>query len=202
VLNTTLPTNIYYAYSFQQRNAFNVFADGIDLDIQYRFETSVGAFNAGLAWSQKLSFDQQFGDGPLFDVLNTVGINTTFPSNETAARLSLGWALSGLSVDVFANYAGDYVYRGNSASPPYTLIRNEAQVVVDGGQPIDDQTTWDLHVAYKFGGEGMLSGSEVFFDSTNLFDEEPPAFNTAIGYDNFNANPIGRTLTLGVRMSW
>lgn len=201
-LNVSLPAQIYYTYSFQQRNAFNVFADGIDAEVQYRFDTGIGAFNVGAAVSRKLGFDQQFGDGPIFDVLNTVGINTTFPSNKMAGRLSFGWGRNGLSADVFVNYTGSYVYRGNSASPPFTLTRNSANVVTGGGQPVDSQTTIDMHVAYEFGGEGILGGAEFFLDGNNVFDEEPNAFNVAAGYDNFNANPIGRTLTVGIRKSW
>ena len=40
--------------------------------------------------------DQQFGDGgEEFSVLNTIGINTTFPSNRTSGRVNLGWNLNG-----------------------------------------------------------------------------------------------------------
>ena len=91
--------------SFQQRNAFNLEATGIDGDLSYQFRTDVGTFLMGVAVSHKLKMDQQFGSGgETFSVLNTIGINTTFPSNRTAGRLNLGWSLGGLSTDVFVNY--------------------------------------------------------------------------------------------------
>jgi iron complex outermembrane recepter protein len=75
-------------------------------------------------------------------------------------------------------------------------------VVVGGGQSIPSQTTFDVHVAYDVPGDGFFGGAEVFLDGNNVFDKDPPAFNTAAGYDTFNANPIGRTLTVGIRKTW
>jgi iron complex outermembrane receptor protein len=81
----------YFIYSFQQRNAFNLEANGIDGDLSYQFRTDIGTFLMGVAVSHKLKMDQQFGTGgETFSVLNTIGINTTFPSNRTAGRLNLG----------------------------------------------------------------------------------------------------------------
>ena len=101
--------------------------------------------------------DQQFGTGgETFSVLNTIGINTTFPSNKTAARASLGWQRNALSADLFVNYAGSYLNWNGSA--PFPVIRNAAFSPVGGGQPVDSYTTVDLHVGYNFANEGALSG--------------------------------------------
>src|SRR6185436_9376773 len=87
-----LPTTVYFIYSFQQRNAFNLDANGVDADIAYRFDTGVGNFNLGLSASRKLKMDQSFGNGgDTFSVLNTIGINTTFPSTKMQGRATLGW---------------------------------------------------------------------------------------------------------------
>jgi iron complex outermembrane receptor protein len=194
------PTS-YFIYSFQQRNAFNLTAEGIDAEIAYRFETGVGSFNLGLAASHKLKMEQQFGTGgETFSVLNTIGINTTFPSNETAARASLGWRRNALSVDAFVNYAGSYLNWNGSA--PFPVIRNAAFSPVGGGQNVDSYSTVDLHVGYNFANEGALSGTSLFLDATNVTDEEPPFVNAPLGFDGFNANPIGRVVTVGVGKKW
>ena len=196
-----LPATVYFIYSFQQRNAFNLDASGIDADISYRFDTGVGEFNAGLAVSHKLKMDQQFGDGgEVFSVLNTIGINTTFPSNKTAGRLTLGWQLSGWSADAFVNYNDNYLNWNGSA--PFPVVRDAAFSPVGGGQAIDDYTTIDLHVGYGFQGDGMLSGMQVFVDASNVTDEEPPFVNAPLGFDGFNANPIGRVWTVGLSKKW
>ena len=87
----------------------------------------------GVAVSHKLKMDQQFGNGgEEFSVLNTIGINTTFPSNQTAGRLNLGWSLGGLSADVFVNYNDSYLNWNGSA--PFPVVRNAAFSPVGGGQ--------------------------------------------------------------------
>jgi len=43
---------------------------------------------------------------------------------------------------------------------------------------------------------------QVYLDASNLLDEDPPFVNATIGFDPFNANPIGRLLTVGVSKKW
>jgi iron complex outermembrane receptor protein len=196
-----LPSTVYFIYSFQQRNAFNLEANGIDADFAYRFDTGAGNFNVGLAVSRKLKMDQSFGaGGDTFSVLNTIGINTTFPSNKMAGRASLGWRKSGLAADLFVNYTGSYLNWNGSA--PFPVTRNASFSPVGGGQPVDSYSTVDVHVGYNFASEGWLSGTQVYLDGSNVLDEEPPFVNAALGYDGFNANPIGRLVTVGVSKKW
>jgi iron complex outermembrane receptor protein len=196
-----LPSTVYFIYSFQQRNAFNLDANGVDADLQYRFDTGVGNFNLGLAVSRKLKMDQSFGSsGESFSVLNTIGINTTFPSNKMAARASFGWRRNGLSGDLFVNYTGSYLNWNGSA--PFPVTRNASFSPVGGGQPVDSYTTLDVHVGYNFANEGWLSGTQIYLDGSNILDEQPPFVNAAAGYDGFNANPIGRLVTVGVSKKW
>src|SRR6185436_11822186 len=144
---------------------------------------------------------QSFGSGgETFSVLNTIGINTTFPSNKMAGRASLGWNHAGWSADVFVNYTGSYLNWNGSA--PFAVVRNAAFSPVGGGQEVDSYKTVDIHVAYNFANEGWLEGTTVFLDGNNVFDEDPPFVNTALGYDTFNANPIGRLVTVGISKKW
>jgi iron complex outermembrane receptor protein len=196
-----LPATAFFIYSFQQRNAFNLDANGIDVEAGYRFETGLGNFDVGLAVSRKLKMDQQFGTGgEVFSVLNTIGINTTFPSNKMAGRANIGWRRNALSADVFVNYAGSYLNWNGSA--PFPLIRNAAFSPIGGGQPIESYTTVDLHLGYNFANEGLLEGTSVFLDANNVTDEDPPFVNAPLGFDGFNANPIGRVVTVGIGKKW
>jgi iron complex outermembrane recepter protein len=196
-----LPPNVYFIYSYQQQNALNLKADGIDTDISYLTVTGIGTFSADLAGTVKLKMLQQFGSGgEWFSILNTSGFNTTFPSNKVAARLNLGYKERGLSVNVIGNYTGSY-YNWNG-SAPFPLLRDAVFSPTGGGQGVKAFTTVDLHAAYDFGKTGVLSDTEVSLTATNVFNKDPPFFNAAIGYDTFNANPIGRLVVLGVTKRW
>jgi iron complex outermembrane receptor protein len=196
-----LPPNVYFIYSYQQQNALNLRADGIDSDVSYLAVTGIGDFSADLAGSVKLKMMQQFGSGgEWFSILNTSGFNTTFPSNKVAARLDLGYKEHGLRVNVIGNYTGSY-YNWNG-SAPYALERDALFSPIGGGQGVKAFTTVDLHAAYNFGTQGLLADAEVSLTVTNVFNKDPPFFNAAIGYDTFNANPIGRLAILGVSKRW
>jgi hypothetical protein len=56
----------------------------------------------------------------------------------------------------------------------------------------------------------MLGGQQFYVHAKNLFDEEPPFINTtangtagssggAFGFNAFNASPVGRVISMGVR---
>jgi iron complex outermembrane receptor protein len=200
-LGSALPANIYYIYSYQQQNALNLKSDGIDLDFSYTFNVGANTFLADVSGSRKLKMKQQFGaGGEWFDVLNTVGVNTTFPSNDFAARLNLGFRRSGFSGNLFVNYTASY--RNWNGSAPFTVLRDTQFSPIGGGQSIPAYTTVDAHAAYRFDTGGALANTEVDLDGSNILNKAPPFFNTALGYDIFNANPIGRVITVGVSKKW
>jgi iron complex outermembrane receptor protein len=196
-----LPPAVYFIYSYQQQNALNLKADGIDADLNYVHGLGVGDFSADLAGTVKLKMMQQFGSGgEWFNILNSSGFNTTFPSNKLAARLNLGYRIHGASINIIGNYSGSY-YNWNGAAP-FPLKRDALFSPIGGGQGVKAYTTTDVHAAYDFGTSGPLSGTEIDLTALNVFNKDPPFFNTAIGYDTFNANPIGRLVTLGVTKKW
>ena len=196
-----LPPNVYFIYSYQQQNALNLKADGVDADVSYLHGVGPGNFSADLAGTVKLKMMQQFGSGgEWFNILNTSGFNTTFPSNKIAARLNLGYKVYGASLNLIGNYSGSY-YNWNGAAP-FPLQRDALFSPIGGGQGVKAYATIDMHAAYNFGTTGPLSGTEIDLTALNVFNKDPPFFNAAIGYDVFNANPIGRLVTLGVTKKW
>jgi len=70
-------------------------------------------------------------------------------------------------------------------------------VPTSGGDPVKSNTTVDINLSYEL--DGRFKGSSIFLDGTNVFDKDPPFYNSANGYDNINASPIGRVITVGVR---
>lgn len=200
-----LPTNTYFILSFQQRNAFDLEATGIDADVRYSWDTGVGKFNTGLSVSRKLKMDQKFGsDGVAFSVLNTVGINTTFPSNQMAGTFDFGWKRGPVNANLTVNYSGSYLNWGNQANTgnaAWTVVRQNGLYPIGGGQPVGATTLVDLRAGYDFS-EGRAKGLTLTLQVNNAFDKAPNFFNVANGYDNFNANPIGRLITLGAKKKW
>jgi iron complex outermembrane receptor protein len=201
-----LPTTTYFIYSFRNRNAIFLDAAGIDAEIGYSFKTSVGEFNTDLSVSRKTKMDEYFGtDGAKFSVLNTTGINTTFPSHKMAARATLGWKRNSWNADVFVNYTGSYVSWSNNAAQgnaSWAIIRQNGLYPIGGGQPVSAYTTVDLHLGYSFDRAGAWSNIKVFVDGSNVLDKAPPFYNTGVGYDTFTASPIGRLITVGVSKKW
>ena len=63
-------------------------------------------------------------------------------------------------------------------------------------------TTFDLHASWDFNHESMMGDSQLYIDINNLFNQAPPFFNNANGYDPFGANPLGRVASVGIRARW
>ena len=197
-----LNANTFFIYNFQQRNVLNLDVEGLDFAVNYEFDAGGGSMNVGAALTHKTKFDQFFGaNGTKFSVLGTAGFNTTFPSVEDEARLSFGYEREAFRVNVFYNYLGDYRnWSGTAAVQP---TRTAGFPNGGGGDPVDSFATVDLNVAFQ------LRDTELFLDALNLFDEDPPQYNTfaiggnngvgVAGYDPINASPLGRVLTVGVR---
>jgi len=202
-LNTTLPSTTYFVYNFQQRNALNLWVEGIDVSANYHFDTEVGRFGIDAIASYETRFDQQVGTGgAVFSVKNTTGFNTTFPSIKLNSRVGVSWDSDfGLSANVFWNHTGSYRnWSGTTVTP---LVRSAAGVPTGGGDKVKAGNFVDLHVAYEFqGDDAWTRGLELFADVNNLFDKDPPFYNSNNGYDTFSGNPIGRLTTLGVRKKW
>ncbi|HMT43877.1 MAG TPA: TonB-dependent receptor [Chakrabartia sp.] len=197
-----LQTNTYFIYNYQQNNVLNLNVTGLDVSASYHFDTSIGKFNISAAATRKLKFDQFFGaGGQVFSVLGTAGFNTTFPSVKTEARFNLGYEGGGFNANIFYNYLGKY--RNWSSSVANPLVRTNG-VPTSGGDVVKSFATVDLNLAYKLKDMGFLNEAQIFVDTTNLFDKAPPQYNVflangAAGYDNINASPIGRVVTIGLR---
>jgi iron complex outermembrane receptor protein len=196
-LNSPLPPTIYFIRNGRQQNVVNLDIQGLDMDASYQLDTDAGSFRIGGSLSHFLKFDQNIGGGPTFSVLNTTGFNETFPSIQTTGRFNVGWDHEGFSADVFANWIGSYYNWSSSSVTP--LERDENGNPKGGGDKVDGNVLFDLNLAYAMPREGILGGSQLFLDVTNLLDTDPPFYNRSNGYDTYGANPIGRVVTIGFR---
>jgi iron complex outermembrane receptor protein len=209
-ISGSIPTNVYYLIDQSTRNWLNLSIEGFDAQFDYAHsmgEKVNGRF--GINGTYFTKYDQYFGTTPEFSVLNTSGFNGVFPSVQFKARAYFGMDVGKLSADVFWNHIGSYKNWGGSTIKPLTRDANGNPN--GGGDTVDATNTFDLHLAYKVLEEGKtINGMMLSLDVRNLTDEDPPFFNGnlggfmggAWGYDNYNANPVGRLVTLGVRTSF
>ena len=198
-LQAAIPANVAFVYNFTQVNALNLLVQGYDLSAGYSITTDVGKFGIDAVASIKTKFEQQVGTGGAkFSVLNTTGFNTTFPSIKTDTRVGVNWdSTFGLSADLFWNHTGSYYnWSGTTVTP---ITKNAAGVPTGGGDKVAAGNFIDVHAAYEIPGEGMLKGTQVFVDVSNIFDKAPPFYNSNNGFDTFSGNPLGRLTTVGFR---
>jgi iron complex outermembrane receptor protein len=197
-LNAPLPSCVYFIRDGRQQNVVNLDIQGIDANVDYQLRTEgSGNFTFGAAVSYFTKFRQNIGGGPSFSVLNSTGFNETFPSIRTQARFNVGWEYSGFSADLFANWIASYYNWSTTTVTPLTRDANGNPN--GGGDPVSGSVLFDLNLSYTLQG-GFLRGSRVFVDVVNLLDRDPPFYNSANGYDNYGANPIGRVITAGLRL--
>jgi iron complex outermembrane receptor protein len=205
----SIPPTVYYLIDQSARNWLNLSIEGFDAQFGYDFDIGdkVKA-RFGTSGTYFTKYDQNFGTNPTFSVLNTSGFNGVFPSIQFKARTSVGMDVGKLSADVFWNHIGSYRNWGGSTVRPLTRDANGNPN--GGGDTVDATNTFDLHVGYKFGLGGNFDDMGLSLDVRNVTDEDPAFFNGnqggfmggAWGYDNYTANPVGRQVTLAVRMNF
>ena len=196
-ITTALPSRIFYTQDFRQRNTLNLTIQGLDIAASYRFETAFGTFTPGGSLSRFLKYDQNFSGGRTFSVLGTTGFNTTFPSIKAQGRAYVGWEKGPISADLFFNYVAAYRnWSGSTVSP--VLVAGGAPTG-EGGDRVKSYRTFDAHISYALPANGLLRETEVYLDGSNIFENDPPFYNSSGGYDPYGASPLGRVISVGFR---
>jgi iron complex outermembrane recepter protein len=160
--------------------------DGIDFSSRYQHALPLGQLRLDLNGTWLLHFKQaQTPDAPLTSLLST----ENEPIN-LRMRATAGWDLAGFRAQVAANFANGY--HDIASTPP---------------RRIDSWTTIDLQLRYDLPetSSRWLRGTRIELNARNVFNVDPPFLNNlmvAIGYDQENANPYGRLLSLELRKNW
>lgn len=168
------------------RNLGALLTDGIDFNANYVLPTAFGQLKFGLNGTYLLDFSEaQTPDQPLTSLLNT----QNEPVN-LRLRASTGWSLHQWSTLLAANFTNSYRDTGSIPS-----------------RRVDSWTTIDLQLRYDFADEAnsWLHGMSIELNARNLFNVDPPFLNNQveyIGYDQENADPYGRLLSLQLRKRW
>lgn len=171
--------DIYSVTILRRANLAQINTDGLDFDVSYQFDTGFGTIGAQVQGNYVLNYNQSGAPGSPFVDQFDFGQQRF----KTRGQVSLK---SGPFIAVGTlNYTGTYKNQYNLA--------NGALAV----EKISDYTTVDLHFGYQFPGGGILSGSEVDLDVSNLLDADPPAIRSATGYGV--GDVIGRVISIAIR---
>jgi iron complex outermembrane receptor protein len=197
----------YYLWAHDETNFLYLRVQGIDLSANYDIDAGdLGIFRIGDALTLFTKFDEGYAGSNYFSIKGTSGFNGTFSSLEYNTRVNLGWTRGPFAVDAYINYFPSY---RNWNSQSVTPLQANALGVPSSGDHVSPWTTVDLNVAYTFE-NGWLGGDQLYVNAKNLFDENPPFINAtangaagsaggAFGFNAFNASPIGRVISVGVR---
>lgn len=108
----------------------------------------------------------------------------------------------------FARDPADFKARAAASwthGPVTTLlaVNRTGDLKVDTGSKVQAWTTVDLNLGYA-PPAGRLKGMRVALNIQNLFDADPPFYDSllGIGYDAANADPIGRRITVQLTKTW
>jgi len=205
-LNSAIPGTVYVIDDQSQNNIENLQAQGLDIAINYEFDTDWGHFGLGTAITEFLQYDISFGfpiAGPSYSLLNTDGQTSQFPQIQHQSRSNVSWTMDNWSVDLFMNFTGAY---RNWATPANPLTRDANGNPNGGGDAVKANMTFDGHVAYDFDG-GILNGDQIYVTMNNIFDKHPPFYNSQgqasiTGTDDLVTNLIGRLTTVGIRVKF
>jgi outer membrane receptor protein involved in Fe transport len=168
------------------RNLARLQTDGIDFNTSYAHPTTLGELKLVLSGTWLKDFlEAQTPDQPLASLLNTQN-----QPIDLRMRASAGWEYRGWGALVAANFTDSYK---DTASIPQRRV--------------DAWTTIDVQLRYEFPmqASSWMSGLDVELNARNVFNVDPPFFNnqaTYIGYDQENADPYGRLLSLQLRKRW
>ncbi len=171
---------------FRKTNLSRTEVRGLDADIGRKWESGSGLWGLHLMSSYLLEFSQRSSPtAPVVDVLNT-----TRNPPALKARAWGEWSrhrdVSGLGAAAAISYTTGY--------------RDIESAFVRKVRP---WTTVDLQLSYRTSAtNGWFAGAEAMLNAVNVLNTPPPFVDSALGYDSFNAQPIGRTVSLEFRKSW
>lgn len=200
--SSVFPACVQFTFLSDTSNYLTFYAQGVDLTASYTFDTDFGTVRIDDNLTQMTKFDEGFAykipptPSQLFSALGTDGFASQFPSVATQMRGHFGWTYMDFLADFYVNFTS--AYKNVNGSAVVVPVPNAAGVYSGvGGDHVNANTTFDLHMAYNFNG-GVLGDDQISLEMQNLANSRPPYFNAANAYDNLVANPIGRMFTLGL----
>jgi iron complex outermembrane receptor protein len=186
---TTTPcqlSNVGAIVDLRIQNMERVSTHGLDFNAAYTRSWAPGVLKLSLDGTWLFRFTQQEEPGaPARELLDT----QNNPIN-LKMRGALSWQQRRWGGTVGINFQNHYV-----------------DTVSEPNRPISAYTTFDTQLRYELApfGASFLANTRLELNAINVFNQSPPFLNNAIaqiGYDQENADPYGRLVSLQVRKTW
>jgi iron complex outermembrane recepter protein len=168
------------------QNIAAVRTSGVDFHAAYSTAGSrIGSVGLDLSGTYLFKFARApFGGGAYVDV-----VNTQHNPMDLRLRGSLSWK-----------------YRGFGSSYSLHYFDHYKDIRSIPNRKVSSWTTMDLQLSYDLGyiGHEPFEGAVVSLNAQNVLDKEPPFLNNplGVGYDEENADLLGRFVSLQLRKTW
>ena len=173
-------------------NAANVDTNGIDIEINYSFDTDLGLLNIGMRGTHILKYEIPGASGGSKDVVGLFNHDNFARSlPETKIILTADLINNRHSFSLLGRYTSDYKTTRVLSSSANSLGYN---------QNIDEWLSIDSKYNYSFGfNENQMRFS---FGIKNIFDEDAPQVYDAanFSYDPRQHDPRGRLTYIGLKL--
>jgi iron complex outermembrane recepter protein len=173
-------------FDARQQNIGSVRTRGLDVSAAWERSTDYGNIKLGFEGTYLFEFSQQATPtSPAESLLNTENNPVNLKLRTTAA-----WQRSRFGVTTGLNFQNSY--RDTGSIP---------------NRPVSAFATVDAQLRYELGSYdgGWLQNTRLELNAINLFNVSPPFLNNqaaSLGYDQANADPLGRQLSLQIRKAW
>jgi len=162
-------------------NAAELRVRGLDLSATYTFNLGADRLSVGGNATYLFDFKRRLTPtAAISELVDTAG-------NPVDLRLRglASWARGPFGANLTINYVDDYA--------------------ATASQRVDSWTTVDLQLTWTAPAKtGALKGVGLALSAQNLFDQDPPFYDSAlgIGYDAANADPLGRFVSVQLTKRW
>ena len=178
-------------------NGDGVETDGIDFQVMYDFDTSMGQAQIGVNGVSLLSYDIMTATGA-YDAAGKYNTRATGSPIRvrTMPDLKMNFMASLMNGDHYARAFVRYVSEYDVDSTFANASSFAGHPVYDG-KSVDSFVTLDVHYTYS-----AMENTELTLSIVNVADEEPPYAPHEQGYDAFAHSPLGRVTTAAIKYSF
>lgn len=167
----------YAIIDARRNNLGGLKVDGIDFNVSYSLDALGGSLTPGLAGTYTLNRESQAIEGAA--VVNELD----YGNSRYSLVGTLDWQSGPVILNATVNHRAGYDVFG---------VVNQSEV--------DAFTVVNLFASYELGGAGWLEQTTLTLNVDNVFDEDPPYYNSTDG--SANGSTLGRVVSIGLRKSF
>jgi outer membrane receptor protein involved in Fe transport len=189
---TFSPSNVYAYYQTYYQNVTRQTVSGVDILLDYRFNTEIGVFDPGLNVTH-INLDQ-YGT-PTAPRTTLSGMIFNVPSYR--ARASLNWTHGPWEMSSFVNYISSEIDNTGTFLYGATVLHGH----ISSWTTVDGQLTYNVHTT-----AWIFNNFRIALSAQNLLDRAPPFIPytstsgeyAGLGFDPTNGSALGRFLSITV----